>query len=655
MVAKTSKKIVSVTLFLLFNRFGTLWGQDDGGLIFQIDPENSQEIANTEDLLQFPLDINRVTPLQLQMAGLFTPEEQSAFLDYRNTFGPFVSLYELQAIPGFAHASISNAIPYLICTMPGQFSSGKLKSNFQGARTRLSFSGRTIISGPSQALTLGSPLQWQVRIRHQKPGSFSMGFQVEKDAGEAGIDFLAAYLQIKHPYPWIKQLILGDFKVNWAQGLIASQGFYALGGQINPNRAGNTFQVHGGVDEFNFFRGMALEFGNPSLIKSSLFFSLRKLGGNPESEDGEIIIRTLKKDGIHDTSTELTKKRQMPTFTTGLRLEHQGTSQTIGIQGVFNHYTLPLSPSPNYYNGFYFRGQNLTNLSMDHDFQFHGMNVFGEYALGSPFRGLAIVQGIGMSPSKELQLSLLYRNYGLRFQSIFGNPYSRTSQTGNEKGILLQLNWKVIPSLTISASTDMWQHLAPIYLVRGPSRGFHTQFRLEYSKRKHYTAYLLFEIREKPAPDETRLNQIPVEGRQKEVKARLHFQYKMNNSLEYRIRLNMGILNRNQASELLRGMSLQQDLLFSPSGKKLHFNARIAIIKTDDYDLRFYNYENGLLNQFNMVPYYNKGLKTYLNLRYRGIRNTVIEAGINHLERPGNNVTDVSKTQISFQLQYNFH
>jgi hypothetical protein len=97
---------------------------------------------------------------------------------------------------------------------------------------------------------------------------------------------------------------------------------------------------------------------------------------------------------------------------------------------------------------------------------------------------------------------------------------------------------------------------------------------------------------------------------------------------------------------------LQQDLLYRPSGKKWHFSTRVAFIHTEDYDLRFYSYENGLLNQFSIVPYYGKGIKTYLNLRYRGIPRTTLEAGINHLARPPGATEGQGNTRISFQVRY---
>ena len=74
------------------------------------------------------------------------------------------------------------------------------------------------------------------------------------------------------------------------------------------------------------------------------------------------------------------------------------------------------------------------------------------------------------------------------------------------------------------------------------------------------------------------------------------------------------------------GFAIYQDLLYHPIGFPLSFTSRIALFDTDGYQVRFYNFENGLLYNFRIPAYYNQGSRFYLNIRYKGIRNMTIEA-----------------------------
>ncbi len=171
-----------------------------------------------------------------------------------------------------------------------------------------------------------------------------------------------------------------------------------------------------------------------------------------------------------------------------------------------------------------------------------------------------------------------------------------------------------------------------MYRERGPSGGQRQHLRISFEKRKQYLAYLLLESQHNTGTL---------------YRFRLQLEVQLNPDWEYRIRFNGG---KSGVSHY--GSALQQDILYRPAGKKWHFTGRVALIHTPDYDLRFYSYENGLLNQFRIAPYYGKGIKSYLNLRYKGIRNTTLEAGVNHLARPPDAEEGSGTTRISLQISY---
>lgn len=622
---------------------------------FALEESLSEETDfSSDDLGAIPIDINQINRSQLALLDIFSSEQQDGFFRYREKYGPILSVYELQAIPELDQECIMRALPFLNCRGPGLFEGNKLSNLTGGSETQWTLSSRYDGGVPESDQWKGSPIKWQFRFRNQKQNKYTIGLQLEKDAGEGFQtlpDYLAGYVLLEQPVRFIHKLILGDFRVNWGQGLVLFQGFQGFGGLVDHNRGPGSLTVHTGMDEYLFFRGLSLESNLKPRLNTQFFISHRRLDATFEEDGASIWAKNIKKDGLHRTQSELEKKGMLSANLGGLQFNFSEGKFRTGLQGLYNHFSLPLNPDPTYYNKYYFRGRNLINLSLDHHIQLYNVNVFGELAWSNN-GALALIQGINMSLGKTIQLALSYRNYGLKFQTLYGNPISNNSQSGNEQGLLWNLALNPLPGMKLSFYTDLWAHKSPVYQIRGPSGGFQQQLRLEYQKRKQYLIYLLLDIREKNGAEIQPEEGIPLSLRQKELKLRLHLEYRVNPSLTYRCRLNIGTLKNSGLNKVISGASLQQDLIYQPNAGKIHFSARVAIINTEDYDIRFYNFENGLLNQFSIVPYYGKGLKSYLNIRYRGIPATTLEAGINHQSRPGGN-TDVgfSGTRISFQIR----
>jgi hypothetical protein len=59
-----------------------------------------------------------------------------------------------------------------------------------------------------------------------------------------------------------------------------------------------------------------------------------------------------------------------------------------------------------------------------------------------------------------------------------------------------------------------------------------------------------------------------------------------------------------------------QDFSWQCPGCPLHLDLRYAVFDTDDYHSRIYAYEDDLLYVFSVPPYYSRGYRTYLNLKY---------------------------------------
>ena len=105
-----------------------------------------------------------------------------------------------------------------------------------------------------------------------------------------------------------------------------------------------------------------------------------------------------------------------------------------------------------------------------------------------------------------------------------------------------------------------------------------------------------------------------------------------------------------------------QDLILKPKNIPMSATFRYAIFDTDNYDSRIYAYENDLLYEFSIPSYFNRGFRTYLNLRYRINRNLTAEARIsrtylNNEDSIGSALDEINgnkRTDVKAQLRFKF-
>jgi hypothetical protein len=114
---------------------------------------------------------------------------------------------------------------------------------------------------------LGDRHSLQVLYRYNSQ-QIKIGITAEKDPGEYWItrntkiltDFVSAYVSITGKGV-MRQITIGDFTVNMAQGLIQWQSMNFRKTPVLPmlKKSKPVFQPHRSVNEFNFHRGIAIE------------------------------------------------------------------------------------------------------------------------------------------------------------------------------------------------------------------------------------------------------------------------------------------------------------------------------------------------------------------------------------------------------------
>ena len=597
---------------------------------------------------QRPLNINKCTEEELAALNLLSPLQIEQLIQYREQFGELLAIYELQAIPGFDLSSIRRILPYVQV--------GKDLDDYQVGLLPMLATGRNELfirwrrnleraRGFDEEYTQpfeGDENQIYTRFRHSYGNRLSYGFTAEKDAGEAffaksnpnGFDFYSAHLYLYEYRKWLKSLAIGDYNISFGQGLLLYSGFGARKGSqvMNIKRNQRVLRPYRSVEENNFLRGAAATVRAGKNWEITAFFSsLRRDGNVIQIEDSTAIddeelggFSSLQTTGLHRTPNEIEDEDAIRHTVFGGRAQYKQGSFKIALNGLYNRFDQDLQRAIFPYNQFFFNGQELANLSTDYSLRLRNATFFGETAF-SDNGGYATTNGLLASLDRQLSISLLHRYFSRDYQAINPNPFAETTGARNEHGLYIGLEYLIGLNWRIHAYADFYEHPWLRFRSDAPSKGADYRLRLTYTIKRKLETYIELrdETKEENQFDENSLSNRLVENRR--FQFRFHFARQITKGIRLRSRLDVGFFKRGEEARL-NGISLYQDILFTPKSFPLHCTARFALFDTDDFAIRFYNYENGLLYAFSIPAYYNRGRRFYLNLRYRGIRNLTLEA-----------------------------
>ena len=647
------KKVFSLLLLLLF--YLPTFGQDRTPIpldiqqlmerLFPIQEEEVDYEALYElltELYQNPLDINRVTGEELAGTYLLSPPQIQAFLDHRSQSGEFISLYELQSLPHWDSVTLDTILPFL--SLETEKSSPKsflerLRSEensyllFRHRRTlelRRGYQNDSTVNPNSRYLGDQNDLFLRFRIQHSK--DFSLGFLLEKDAGEAlvwdpktrryGFNF-ASFHHTRYNLGKWKTLSLGDFQASFGQGLVFGAGFsLGKGAETVPTVRRSTLGIlpYTSSLESGFFRGIGITRQLGSWQSTLLFSSLGKDGrltmqsdavGNSSQE-----LTSLSQTGLHRSQSELSTKNQLRETNLGTNIQYQARSGkwSAGINALHTQLSIPWIRTPNRYNQFEFSGRNNTVGSMYFNVVWKNFSFFGESAR-SRSQGQGTVVGLVSSLSKTVDFSLLWRRYDRHFHSFYATAFAESTRPINEQGTYLGIQIKPSSKVKLNAYLDFFRFPWLKFRVYAPSQGQEWLVRLSYQPQKNLLATVQVKQERKmrneaaeEAPAST-YTLIPILKNQ--VQANLELGVSPELSFQSRILWNQVILDQSKS----QGWMLLQDISFKREKWKL--TARMALFDTETFDNRLYAYEHNALGAFAIPAFSGKGSRQYLLVQYR--------------------------------------
>ncbi|KEO72354.1 ComEA family DNA-binding protein [Anditalea andensis] len=618
--------------------------------LFPIQDDEDLDYENIyENLLQLflnPLPLNRATAEELQSLYLLSPLQINSIIEHRDTFGPMLSVYELQAVPEMDLQTIYRLIPFVTIADGESYLTGSLWKRITHERdayliirhrrvweTRKGYTAPdTLSSGRLTSRYMGDPNDLYVRFRIQHVKDFSLGFTLDKDPGEQFIwdpsthrykfNFVSAHFTVYNKGKW-KAISIGDFQMQSGQGLVFGAGFSVGKGAetiTTVRRSTIGLRPYTSVLEYGFFRGAAATYSLESINVTALASSTPR-DGRIETildtlERQDAFISSLMLSGLHRTPTEIANKAQAREQNLGINLHYQsiGRKLQVGMNALLTSFSQPFIRSPRIYNQFEFRGQYNHIKSAYFSYNLQNYFFFGESAI-SKSGGTGTVLGLMSSLNPNVDLSVLWRKYDRDFHSLYGNAFSEGTRPINETGLYLGLNIKPLRKVNWSGYYDQFRFPWLRFRAYAPSEGYEWLQRLAYNPSRQLMLYL--QVREETKDRNTSLENTNGHGynlrpaKRRNYLANLDFAIDKQWSIKSRVQFSTFEFEKNQTS----GFAIIQDLNLNMD--KWKWSGRIALFDTEDYENRQYVFERNVLWAFSIPQYNGQGVRYYLLGQYR--------------------------------------
>ncbi len=599
------------------------------------DDAETEDDAYLQEMQHFtkdPINLNTADEGDLMELKILTPLQIQALFSYRNLLGNFISMYELQAIPGWDVTLIRKiksyvTVAYNISTL------NSLKSRFKNGETTVlarftqvleKSKGYLLDSNSANNFYPGNPQKYLLRYKYQYKNNLQYGITAEKDAGEQffkgkqkyGFDFYSAHF-FARDIGLIKSIAIGDFIVNLGQGLIQWQGLAFKKGAdvLNIKRQQDVLRPYNSAGEINFHRGAGITL-QKNFLQATAFISYRKLDANfiADTLNNEDYVSSLQTSGYHRTRSETADKNSQSQFTFGGNLSVTKTNFHAGINAVHYNFEYPIIKSGDLYNKFALTGNTWSNYSVDYSYTFKNMHFFGEAAADKNLNK-AFVNGLLINADNRVAMSFLYRKISRSYQSLYTNAFTESTFPNNESGFYSGISLTPADAWKIDLYADLYNFPWLKFRINAPTSGKDYLVQLTYKPNKLVEVYTRYRTEKKAInynPDELTLSPVVSKPRQS---WRTQLTYKITTAITFRSRVEILWYDfKGDAAE--KGFLIYTDVLYKPLLKPYSANVRLQYFETDGYNSRLYAFENDVLYSFSIPVFYDKGYRYYLNLNY---------------------------------------
>lgn len=592
---------------------------------------NETEREWLEYVAQNPWQINLVGKDELSDLPFLTEEQIDSLLSYRERKHGYLSLGELQLVSGMDYYTRCRLSLFLRCDsayarqyQPSQRAKGwRLVRECLTAgrheiesRVDVPFYKRKGYYQPQHPTAtnyyVGNSLHHIVRYRYQKGREAMYGLTLEKDAGEPvckqgfyPYDYWSGYVYLR-PKPTNWGLIIGDFQVYAANGLIYGKGGFMLrNADVASNRQPMTFKPHTSSDEANYFRGMAFSLKMNKGWQLSAFASYRRLDARL-NVTGDTAV-TLHQSGLHRTLAEINMRRCLGSLTCGTSVSLQKQCWGIELNECINVYNKPLFPVERYYNSSYFRGKVAHVASVSYYVNRKHVAANGECAIDKK-GNMAVVHNLIYRLGYYSHISLQTRCFSPQFVSLYGRPLQQGSRAANEVGTMLSTHLLLNRNIEVSGYADVFMFPKPTYnAALSRSKGLAISIQTRYMASNTWNFLLRYQLKTK----QHTLNMSNGKALEYRTSHKAHVASEWKSSkFCVNAQLDASVYTTQTGQRQYGGM-LSTRATWQPT-KRFNLKYSLATFFTDDYETRLYAYQPQLLRTMSMAMFCYHGVSETL-------------------------------------------
>ena len=434
---------------------------------------------------------------------------------------------------------------------------------------------------------LGSPDKLQMRYRFKLGDLFAANLTLDKDAGESPfykrIDFLSGNIAF-YKMGIIKKLVVGDYNLQFGQGLTLWSGFsFGKGPDVTSVAKKDLgLRRYSSTNEFSFFRGVSATIEIKKYLYFTPFLSLRKLDANQSiAIDGNNVQATLNQTGLHRTTTEIKNKNSLSQKIFGAALEYKTDNLTVG--GVVYHTRFGDSfiTQTAVYDWYSFTGKSLINIGINYNYSLKNLYLFGEVAK-SINSGFASVNGALVSLSQMVSATALYRNYAKDYHNFYNQALAEATEAANEEGLYLGLNIVPNKKWSFSIYSDYFNFPWLKFRIDAPSKGHEILGQAIFTPSKTFSILARFKTENKQQNTDI---DVPIKYLDdvKKESYRLSVNWMLNKTFTFQNRAEISQYKKgSEGSEF--GYLLYQDANYRPPNSKFSGNLRISYFNTPSYN-----------------------------------------------------------------------
>jgi hypothetical protein len=644
--------------------------------------DDDSYLVTLNEFRKHPLPINTAEENLLRELRILTDLQIHQLISYRILLGKLISIYELQAIPGWDPETIRKVLPYIVLNESEPIFKSiipRLRTGNSNIIIRTSFVPQ-LSEGYIKADTgaggySGSPLRIFARYQYNYKNLLQYGFLGDKDAGEQffkghqkiGFDFYSYHIFLRK-LGMVQALALGDYTVSMGQGLIhwQSSGLRKNADAMMIKRQGPTLKPYRSAGEYNFNRGAGITLRR-NRFSLTAFGSYRQLSASLDIDESGEHVSSIVTSGYHRTELELQKRKNLVVLAAGGVLKYNFMNGSISLNTVHYKFQLPLRPQDKPYDLFGINADRWSNYSVDYNYTFRNIHSYGEVAIDAG-RKLALLHGFLIALDRKLDFSLVYRNLNKAYQSMAGSSFTENSTPSNEKGLYAGFSIKPATGWVINVYSDFFDSPWLRFKTDAPARGRGYLLQVINTPNKRVEIYTRFSNEQKWVNVSGSLLAEPEIRYISRKEWRLQFSTQLNNTFLFRSRAALswyGEVGKQMPKKGFLGFS---DLLWKPLSGIISGSARLQYFDMDDYNSRIYAYENGPLYDTSIPAFFETGWRYYFNLhlepviprwKFDGLDiwlkyGEIINQSVNFFGSGLDKISRSSRSEIKVQVMYSF-